>query len=152
MNCTTTIDLSLQIYKVCAYCSYQIYSRQIVRNREYVFMYGLLGIASLEHGDYFQCTVLIQKLVSVVHTILRLADSWQKKKSHIPSDTLQNLMNLFSKWACELWLLSVMAVLLQSEADPRFLLQKGGVRRDNQVQRSSAYMVQHKVVFPVFLV
>lgn len=53
--------------------------REYSRNREYVFMYGLLGIASLEHGDYFQCTVLIQKLVSVVHTILKLADSWQKK-------------------------------------------------------------------------
>jgi len=38
-------------------------------------MYGLLGIVSLEHGDFFQCTELIQKLVSIVHVIFRLADS-----------------------------------------------------------------------------
>lgn len=47
---------------------------------------------------------------------------------------------------------SAMAVQLHGEADPRFLLQKGGVRRDNQVQQSSTYVVQHNVVFPVFLV
>lgn len=52
---------------------------QIIRNREYVFMYGLLGIASLEHGDFFQCVLFIQKLVSVVHIILTLADSWETK-------------------------------------------------------------------------
>lgn len=62
-------------------------------------------------------------------------------------------MNLFLQMS--MWIVasvSAMAVQLHGEADPRFLLQKGGVRRDNQVQQSSTYVVQHNVVFPVFLV